>query len=40
LPIESDSDLREVRVNGKTAFLDRFAAINTDKATVVEAELK
>jgi hypothetical protein len=40
LPIENESDLREVRVNGKTAFLDRVAAVTTGKLTIIEAELK
>ena len=40
LPVESTSALRAVRINGGSGFLDRLVAVTTDKATVIEAELK
>jgi len=40
LPIDNASSLREVRVNGNTAFLGRVAAVTTNKVIVIEAELK
>lgn len=40
LPIEDPTDLRAVRINGEAGFLNRLAAVTTDKVTVIEAELK
>jgi hypothetical protein len=40
LPIEDPMDLRAVRINGGAGFLDRLAAVTTNKVTVIEAELK
>jgi hypothetical protein len=40
LPIDNEIDLRAVRIDGGAGFLDRYAAVTTDKVTVIEAELK
>jgi hypothetical protein len=40
LPIGNETDLRAVRIDRGTGFLERYAAVTTDKVTVIEAELK